>query len=484
MLRKKNLLLILIALVVLISIPAAYFASKIYQYNVQHWFPQYIIETIDGRYSEDRLSQVEHIMFIIVDHHEPGCNQKDIDFSKNWVERYSENVQGITDDYGRKFQYTWFYPWDHRCEAVMYNLNSMVFDDYGEIEFHWHHGNDTNESFTAKLDDGIKWFNSFGALRPVGESVKPQFAFIHGNWALDNSTTEKHCGVNREIDILQRAGSYADFTFSTLSTMAQPAMFNRIYYAIDSDSNKSYDTGEEASKNVQGAGYMIFQGPSSFDPTDLRFEVGALEKKSHYKPHRSDLWLRHSSFVKGKPEWRFIKVHTHGITASNVILGKELHQMASDLSKLAKGHGAKLHYVTTREAYNLVKAAEAGASGDPHDLLDFNLLPPLNKFVNLSQRFEDISYSKDHIYLQRSEHRYTTIKFKSHPVLIEVSGEILSLSYQANDGHSPSMQITATSTVTIKAKDPINFLAQVVRENEKNNEIIYTIHRDKVTNRR
>ena len=37
---------------------------------------------------------------------------------------------------------------------------------------------------------------------------------------------------------------------------------------------------------------------------------------------------------------------------------------------------AKLHYVTAREVFNLVKAAEAGKSGDPNPFRDFVLPPP------------------------------------------------------------------------------------------------------------
>ncbi|MCS7048476.1 MAG: hypothetical protein NZ483_04185, partial [Verrucomicrobiae bacterium] len=37
----------------------------------------------------------------------------------------------------------------------------------------------------------------------------------------------------------------------------------------------------------------------------------------------------------------------------------------------------QLHYVTARELYNLVKAAEAGHDGPPRDYRDFLLAPPL-----------------------------------------------------------------------------------------------------------
>lgn len=35
-----------------------------------------------------------------------------------------------------------------------------------------------------------------------------------------------------------------------------------------------------------------------------------------------------------------------------------------------------LHYVTAREVYNIIKAAEAGLTGNPHDYRDYELPRP------------------------------------------------------------------------------------------------------------
>ena len=42
-----------------------------------------------------------------------------------------------------------------------------------------------------------------------------------------------------------------------------------------------------------------------------------------------------------------------------------------------------LHYVTAREAYNLVKAAEMGASDPPEDYYDRVIPPPMNVLQDL-----------------------------------------------------------------------------------------------------
>ena len=40
------------------------------------------------------------------------------------------------------------------------------------------------------------------------------------------------------------------------------------------------------------------------------------------------------------------------------------------------GERYRLHYVTARECYNIIKAAEAGESGDPGAFRDYRLPPP------------------------------------------------------------------------------------------------------------
>ena len=42
------------------------------------------------------------------------------------------------------------------------------------------------------------------------------------------------------------------------------------------------------------------------------------------------------------------------------------------------GSAWRLHYVTAREAYNIVKAAEAGMGGDPESYRDFAIAPYRN----------------------------------------------------------------------------------------------------------
>ena len=96
------------------------------------------------------------------------------------------------------------------------------------------------------------------------------------------------------------------------------------------------------------------------------------------------IWLRHSPSVRGKEDWRFIHVYTHGITASKSLFDEAgLKRMTSDLMKASGVYGFKVHFVTAREAYNIIRAAEAGLSGDPEEYRNFEVGVPTNRLINV-----------------------------------------------------------------------------------------------------
>jgi hypothetical protein len=83
--------------------------------------------------------------------------------------------------------------------------------------------------------------------------------------------------------------------------------------------------------------------------------------------------------VEGRPEWVFVKTHTHGAQERNAgsLLGAggaALHQALT--TRYNDGRDWILHYVTAREMYNVAVAAMEGRSGDPNDYRDHVLPPP------------------------------------------------------------------------------------------------------------
>jgi len=110
-----------------------------------------------------------------------------------------------------------------------------------------------------------------------------------------------------------------------------------------------------------------------------RIENADVRRSCPPTAERVDAWVRTGVHVVGRPEWVIVKVHTHGTQERDMdtLLGQPMDVMHEHLeSAYNDGTNYVLHYVTAREVYNIVKAAEAGKSGNPHDYRDFVLPPP------------------------------------------------------------------------------------------------------------
>ena len=124
---------------------------------------------------------------------------------------------------------------------------------------------------------------------------------------------------------------------------------------------------------------MIFQGPLGLQLSRQLFEASAVETDYTPTPARVDAWVEAGIGVKGRPEWTFVKVYTHGIQGRKVFFSPETDRMFSHLEQRYGTGGSRLHYVTAREAYNIVRAAEDGKTGDPDQYRNYLIGEPLNR---------------------------------------------------------------------------------------------------------
>ncbi|RPI79637.1 MAG: hypothetical protein EHM45_02080 [Desulfobacteraceae bacterium] len=368
---------------------AAYLAYKIVLKKIYIWFPSYIVWTWKNTRALAAARPPVHIMFMVADHFEPGPNTEIV---KEWVSQYPVTVQRHRDADDKPPRHSWFYPSERAAERLDHFrlLSKLTAEGFGEIELHLHHHDDTEETLRQKLQDAKKFYNRMGAL--ITTDGKTTFGFIHGNWALDNSViinNQNCCGVNNELNILNEEGCYADFTFPAVHTSAQPKKINSIYYAKDDISKpKSYNSGIDVSagKSDPMDALMLIQGPLTIHferPLQMipSIESGGVEWKRPPAMHRVDQWVKANIHVQGQPDWIFIKVHTHGAVAGsmNIFLKGEMEKIYSYLeSKYNDGKNYCLHYVTARETYNIVKAAESGLSGNPNLYRDYLLKPYRN----------------------------------------------------------------------------------------------------------
>jgi hypothetical protein len=241
---------------------------------------------------------------------------------------------------------------------------------------------DTSETLKTKILKCIDTYSQYGIFcTSIGGNLVKKFAFIHGDWALDNSRKE-YCGVNDEIRILKETGCYADFTFPSYMIKSQPKMVNSIYYAVDDPYRaKSYDKGQIV---ISGRKYegdlMIIQGPLGFRWKGRKhwiipsIEDGEISSKNIPNKDRVDYWVNIGIHLSGNRNWLIVKVFTHGAPVSEheVLLGKTMISMHNYLQKRYNdGNNYVLHYVTARELYNIIKASEMGFCDNPGKYRNF-----------------------------------------------------------------------------------------------------------------
>ncbi|MFB3926734.1 MAG: hypothetical protein ACE14T_11840 [Syntrophales bacterium] len=338
----------------------------------------------------NRTNCTKEIVLCMADHFEPKWNGADAEIEKSRVNRWKTEYPKFADKHrdssGRPLQHTWFYAAEQYNPDCLEALASLCRLGYGEIELHLHHDQDTPEGFRDKLEKAKRDFSRHGALITRGTPTRYAFGFIHGNWALNNSRGGKWCGVNNELKILKDAGCYADFTLPSAPNESQTRISNSIYYARDIHGiPKSHDTGRIvfAGGGVRGD-LMLIQGPLTLNWSRRKYfifpkiENSSIHRNYPGTPDRIRLWIRQHIHVQGRPEWVFIKLHCHGGQEDDydVLLGKSAHKMFSYLEEnFNDGEACRLHYVTAREMFNIIKAAEDGRSGNPSQYRDYAVKP-------------------------------------------------------------------------------------------------------------
>jgi hypothetical protein len=364
--------LVLLGLVLYLGL----WAFRIVSRKMYVWLPGYVRWALSP---QESASGPVHLFFVFADHFEPG---ERYELTERWLNEYPALAARHHDSAGRPPQHTWFYPAEQPVDRNMAALQKLVAGGYGEVELHLHHANDTQESTRQRFERGIAWFHRFGFLKTADGTT--HFAFVHGNWGLDNSNGAAWCGDNRELEMLRQLGCFADFTFPSIQWQSQPPSVNSIFEATDDDRPKSYARGVPLQTGVKPAGdLMIFQGPLLLVPSwhatlFVAIDDGNIHPADPAGPARVDNWVRSRIHVMGRPDWQFVKVHGHGAESqedATESLGPRLDSVYSHLERRYNdGVHYILHYVTAREAFNLARAAADGKGGDPRPYYDY-LIP-------------------------------------------------------------------------------------------------------------
>ena len=368
------------------------------------WVPGYLQQRVLNQRAKQSASKGRetHVLFCMVDHFEPVSHGSTQEVERlrmrTWLERYPQLASRHRDSTGRPPQHTWFYPIENYRAEYLDGLVDLCQQGFGEIEVHLHHGHDTGETLRQRLEQGLADFSKHGAQLPQEASPRTTYGFIHGNLALDNSRFDSSlCGVNDELTVLRNTGCYADFSLPTVPSISQSRKVNAIYYVTDDPRRaKSFDVGVDVEVGRHPVGdVLLVPGPLSFNRHSRkwgvfpRVENGEIQGSNPPSAERVQVWVDQHIHVKGRPEWVVVKVSCHGAEERSwdALFGEAAEEMYDTLEARYRDQGAyRLHYVTARELYNVIKAAEAGKTGDPNQYRNF-LIPPYQTHMATVKRF-------------------------------------------------------------------------------------------------
>jgi hypothetical protein len=328
-----------------------------------------------------------HVMIALCDHFEPfhGAGKSTaLDRVAMWHRDFSRMAGEFSDSSGTPPRHTFFYPIEQWDDDVCRALSVLCHDTGSETEIHLHHKNDTAANLRRTLLEGKERLARLGLLSRDGTG-EVRYGFIHGNWALDHSHPEgRACGVPDELSVLRQTGCYADFTLPSAPSPCQVRTINSIYYAREDGLPRSHNRGERLHAGRVREGredeLLLVQGPLALNWRRRkwgvlpRIENADITGANPPTPLRLELWEKCHIHAAGRPEWLFVKLHTHGAVEPNngMLLGEPMRAFHRHLAERARREaGFRYYYVTAREMVNILHAAEGGNTGNPHSHRDY-----------------------------------------------------------------------------------------------------------------
>jgi hypothetical protein len=328
----------------------------------------------------NRPARARHIYFCFADHFEPFAGTKDRQVAlarvAKWVEKYPALAQQHRDSDGRAPQHSFFYPEEEYDEEVLDRLAELCRAGYGAVDVHLHHDGDTATNLRSTLKRYIQTLHRRHGLLRTDATGRIVYAFIHGNWALDNSRPDgRWCGVDNELGVLVETGCRMDMTMPSAPSDTQTSTINSIYFARGSAGRrKAHNRGRTVVVGRWGEPdeLLMVQGPLTLNWRERklgvfpRIENAEVSSNAPPTPHRVALWGRCRVGVAGAEEHVFIKVHTHGAVpaTTEMLLAGGLTRLWTELERQYRDRaGCSLHYVTAWEMYERIRSLANVAPG-------------------------------------------------------------------------------------------------------------------------
>jgi hypothetical protein len=339
-----------------------------------------------------------HLILAVADHFEPsfipdapGGSYASMDEQERRLDDWGRSYPAVAGPYrdadGYPLRHTYFFPAEQYEKALVQRLAEHCQAGWGEIEIHLHHGitsPDTGGNTRKALVEFRDTLAAHGCLSTWKGQSLPRYAFVHGNWALANSSGGRYCGVDEEMQILAETGCYADFTLPSAPDPAQTAKINSIYECtLPLDRRAPHRQGRDLRQGRAPKTFpLIVQGPLAIQATRRqgrwplpRIENGELTSTRPPTMDRLRLWRQAAISVQGRPNWVFIKLHCHGMDPrdTRALLGHPMQQFLKSLTEDFARDGHFVHFVTAREMTNILLAACDEREGNPGSFRDYRL---------------------------------------------------------------------------------------------------------------
>lgn len=344
--------------------------------NAQLWFPGMLAARHRNRSHrfDPSLPVTAHLMF--ADHFEPYWNHPSDAVAmarvQAWTARWPTIADRHRDDAGNPAKWTFFYPEEEYRPELLTLLANLAHHGVGDVEVHIHHDGEGEANFVGRMQQFVtRLSRDHGLLRH--QDGRPVFAFIHGNWALDNARPDgRWCGLNHELTLLRQLGCYADFTAPAAPDVCQTRLVNAIYWAVDDpDRPKSHDRGPLVTVGATAPkdALLCVQGPLTVRAHPRwrllpSLEVGELARYAPPEPTRAEHWLDAAPRIGNEV---FVKLFTHGAPEKNAepLLNGFAADTIEQVRTAAHRRGWRLAFATAWEMFGAIAAARSGSVA-PH----------------------------------------------------------------------------------------------------------------------
>jgi hypothetical protein len=358
------------------------------------WLPSYAWQRLTRPTPRGTL----HLIVAVADHFEPAIvtenGRSRAAFSEqerrveHWCSAYPRAVDRWRDQEGRPLVHTYFYPAEQYDRGLLDRIADHCHAGWGEIEIHLHHGVDHPDSAENTRRQLVEFRDALvvnhGSLCFMDGSPQPRYAFVHGNFALANAAGGFACGVDNEMQVLADTGCYADFTLPAAAFHpAQIGKVNSLYEcSLPLGAQAPHRKGRElAAGRVPQIFPLNVQGPLMFDFDRQarnrvgRFENAALTGANPPSMRRLGLWKKAAISVQHRPDWLFIKLHTHSMDPSQqeAVMGSPMQRFLAAFVDGAGDRNEVIHFVTAREMVNIILAACDGREGNPGQYRGYRL---------------------------------------------------------------------------------------------------------------